>query len=97
MEKVIQEFRIIETDDGFRIEIKGDKEYLREFVMNLDPRQWMRHGPHGGGPWGWDRHGKGSGFRFGPMGARLGFGGPGCCEEEGEEAPRRKRHGEPGV
>ena len=34
MEKIIQEFRIIETDDGFRIEIKGDKEYLRQFVMN---------------------------------------------------------------
>jgi hypothetical protein len=61
MEKVLQEFRIIETDDGFRIEIKGDKEQLREFVMNLDPRQWTEHGPgwwgmrRGVPPWEWHR------------------------------------------
>jgi hypothetical protein len=61
MEKILQEFRIIETDDGFRIEIKGDKEQLREFVMNLDPRRWM-HGEseHGWGP-----------FPFGPGGPRF--------------------------
>jgi hypothetical protein len=32
MEKVINEFRIIETDDGFRIEIKGDKEAIRQML-----------------------------------------------------------------
>jgi hypothetical protein len=58
MEKVIQEFRIIETDDGFRIEIKGDKEQLREFVMGFDPRRWMwrgrgRRGGWGPFAWGW--------------------------------------------
>ncbi|MBN1200726.1 MAG: hypothetical protein JXJ20_02605 [Anaerolineae bacterium] len=86
MEEVIREFRIIETDDGFRIEIKGDKEELRDFVMSLDPRYWM-HGLHKG-----SRRGK-EGFRAGP-GAFFGF-GPGPWdwgEEEGwERSPRRRR------
>lgn len=30
MEKVINEFCVIETDDGFRIEIKRDKEAIRQ-------------------------------------------------------------------
>jgi hypothetical protein len=101
MEKIIQEFRIIETDDGFRIEIKGDKEQLRDFVMNLDPRNW---GHHRGMPWGppppfWGghrgRHGKpgrpGRGFAFGPMGAWFGFGNP--WEEEDDEPDKPKREG----
>jgi hypothetical protein len=25
MEKVVNEFKVVETDDGFRIEIKGDE------------------------------------------------------------------------
>jgi len=29
VENVISEFRIIETDDGYRIEIKGDKEAIK--------------------------------------------------------------------
>ena len=29
-EKVIGEIRFIETDDGFRVEVKGDKERLRQ-------------------------------------------------------------------
>lgn len=29
-DKVIHEFRFIETDDGFRIEFKGDKEKMRK-------------------------------------------------------------------
>jgi hypothetical protein len=40
MEKVINEFRVIETDDGFRIEIKGDKEAIltcpRGLVVHLE-------------------------------------------------------------
>lgn len=90
-EKVLQEFRIIETDDGFRIEIKGNKEELREFVMSLDPRQWMRHGFHRG------HHPHGRGFRFGP-GGFFGFGGPwGWWGEEGEEESPKHKHGhEPG-
>ena len=32
-EKVIQEFQIIETDEGFRIELKGDKDMLRRMLF----------------------------------------------------------------
>jgi hypothetical protein len=102
MEKIIQEFRIIETDDGFRIEIKGDKEELREFVMSLDPRNWPRHkwGPWDG-PWSWQpkrgQRRRGGRFPFGP-GAFFGFGPWGWGDEEDDEGedddpPRRKRKG----
>jgi len=32
-EKVLREFQIIETDEGFRIELKGDKEQLRHMLF----------------------------------------------------------------
>ena len=89
MEKVIQEFRIIETDDGFRIEIKGDKDQLREWVMNLDPRRW---GSHRGPGWGfpffapWMGRGK-RGHGFGP----FSFGGWGWGEPDEDEPPKAKR------
>jgi hypothetical protein len=87
MEKIIQEFRIIETDDGFRIEIKGDKEQLREWVMRLDPRHWGGPGPgmrFAFGPHhGW--HGR-RGRRFGP----FGFGAWWCDEDEEDEAEASK-------
>jgi hypothetical protein len=61
-EKVIHEIRIVETDDGYRIEIKGDKERLREmFGKGAFPFGFGRfghgpfqhHGPRGWGfPWG---------------------------------------------
>lgn len=38
MEKVINEFKIIEMEDGFRIEIKGDKEAIREMLRNCGSR-----------------------------------------------------------
>jgi hypothetical protein len=70
MEKVISEWRIVETDDGFRIEIKGDKEAMRNWLKHFRwgrPRHWARHGmPFG--PW------------HGPFG-RHGF----WCGAEGEE------------
>lgn len=97
MEKVIQEFRIIETDDGFRIEIKGDKDQLREWVMHLDPRNWMHRPPRFGpwdGPWNW-KGGRGKGrheMRFGPFGGWFRFGGPwGWDEDEEDDRPRGKR------
>jgi hypothetical protein len=34
-EKVIHEVRVIETEDGFRIEIKGDKEQIKAFMQRL--------------------------------------------------------------
>lgn len=68
-EKVIHEVRFIETDDGFRIEVKGDKERMRDMgcghgMMGFGPMRFMhrrRHGRHGRrhrhghgfGPWGW--------------------------------------------
>lgn len=57
MEKVINEFRVIETDDGFRIEIKGDKEAIRRMMGNFGPHA----APRGKRPFG-----RGFSFGFGP-------------------------------
>ena len=61
-EKVIHEVRFIETDDGFRIEVKGDKERMRQMgfgpgMMGFGPRM-RHHRRHGQGP------GCGPGFGF---------------------------------
>jgi hypothetical protein len=60
-EKVIHEIRFIETEDGFRIEVKGDKQRMRE--MGFRPRSKRRFRPRG-------RRGRGPGFGpdrgFGP-------------------------------
>ncbi|MBN1994451.1 MAG: hypothetical protein JW953_17265 [Anaerolineae bacterium] len=59
MEKVINEFRVIETDDGFRLEIKGDKEAIREMLHGFGPRFSHHHRRK--------KHpGHGFGFSFGP-------------------------------
>ena len=60
MEKVINEFKVIETDDGFRIEIKGDKEAIRRMMGGFGPRSFRGKKRHFGGP------GPGFGFGFGP-------------------------------
>jgi hypothetical protein len=69
MEKIINEFRVIETDDGFRIEIKGDKEKIRSFISGFGgPRRWRHWGPGGAlhfGPW----MGMKGGFCWGPWNA----------------------------
>lgn len=57
-EKVIGEIRFIETDDGFRVEVKGDKERLRQMGwspgMGFGPgKRFWRKKWHGG------RHGHG--------------------------------------
>ncbi|MEJ2748618.1 MAG: hypothetical protein P8183_12045 [Anaerolineae bacterium] len=55
-EKVLHEVRFIETDDGFRIEVKGDKEKIRRMgfgpglgMMGFGPGMMrrMRHHRHG--------------------------------------------------
>jgi hypothetical protein len=59
MEKVINEFRVIETDDGYRIEIKGDKERLKKMFSGRNHWRKRKHrrgfGPFGfgfmPGPW----------------------------------------------
>ena len=67
MEKIINEFKIIETDDGFRIELKGDKEAIRKMLQGCGP-----HGFFGGGfPFGHDR---GFHFDFDPFAFWCGFG-----------------------
>jgi hypothetical protein len=53
MDKTIQEFKLIETDDGYRIEIKGDKKLLKSFFekgQGMHGRRFMRGfpGPFGG-------------------------------------------------
>lgn len=55
MDDVITEFKVIETEDGFRIEIKGDKEKIKEFMSGF------------GGHRGWKR-GRKKGFFWGPFG-----------------------------
>jgi hypothetical protein len=75
MENIISEFRVIETDDGFRIEIKGDKEKLRPFFTGA--------AFHGAGPW---RHGHGWRGPWGMFG-RMGpwWGSWGFEPEEGDK------------
>ena len=53
-DKIIHEFKIIETEDGFRIEVKGDKERIRQMGFGPFGRFRGRH-RHGPGPRG--RHG----------------------------------------
>ena len=67
-EKIIHEVRFIETDDGFRIEVKGDKERIRKMgfgpgmgfgpFMGCGPgrgrgRKWRHGRKHGHGMGGW--------------------------------------------
>jgi hypothetical protein len=94
-EKVIGEVRFIETEDGFRIEVKGDKERLRE--LGFEPGKGFRHGM-GFGPMGF----RFRGHHHGPWGRRFGFGfrrgwgcGPWGWYEEPEEEPQREGKGEP--
>jgi len=49
-EKVVFELRVIETEDGFRVEVKGDKERLKQEGMeNFMPHFGHRfRGPFGG-------------------------------------------------
>jgi hypothetical protein len=35
MEQVLHELKIIETDDGYRIEIKGDKAKIKQFIERM--------------------------------------------------------------
>jgi hypothetical protein len=78
-EKVIHEVRFIETDDGFRIEVKGDKEAMRQMggpCMGMGPG--MGHGFGRGRRFGRRmRH-----RRFRRMGGRMGGYGPGWWDDE---------------
>lgn len=70
-EKIISEVRVVETDDGFRIEVKGDKERLRAMGFGQEGFPFglgrMGHGPfshHGHGGFGF-RGGRHHGQRWG--------------------------------
>jgi len=57
-EKVLHEVRFIETDDGFRVEVKGDKEQLKKMGMmhfgkkGFGPGMFFGRGPGKRGFWG---------------------------------------------
>ncbi len=75
-EKVIHEVRVVETEDGFRIEIKGDKERLREmgFGKGMFPFPFMFGRMGHGGPFG--HHGHGEHHEHHGHHGRHGFGFP---------------------
>ncbi|MEM7116818.1 MAG: hypothetical protein AAF614_30585 [Chloroflexota bacterium] len=62
-EKVLHEFKLIETEDGFRVEVKGDKEKIKKMGfgrmfgmgMGFGGRRGRRG--HGRGRWRKHRHG----------------------------------------
>lgn len=76
MEKIINEFRVIETDDGFRIEIKGDKEAIRQMLKGFGPHSFFGSG---------SPFGRGFRFNFGPGGFWGGFGSWADWEESSQE------------
>ena len=51
-DKVVYEFRVIKTADGFRVEMKGDKEQMHGFGPHMHPfgrhsdRSWSHWGRH---------------------------------------------------
>ena len=65
-EKLLTEMRFIETDDGYRIEMKGDKENLKKmgfthkgfgpgrFCGRGRGRFWGRGHGYGPPPWAWE-------------------------------------------
>ncbi len=84
-EKVIHEYRIIETDDGYRIEIKGDKERIKKWIEG-GPRHLRRHWMgRGFGPFG---------FGFPGMMHMKGHHGPGDFTTEIEEEDEEKEASE---
>lgn len=79
-EKVVQAIEIIETDEGFRIELKGDKEELRRMIFGGErgdhfnhhyarhfQRELRRGMRHGFGPFG-HQHGHHGQPEFDPRG-----------------------------
>ena len=56
MENVIHECKIIETENGFRIEITRDKDALREMLRGCRPQSFFGNaGPFGRGSGSWFR------------------------------------------
>lgn len=57
MENIISEFKVIETDDGFRIEIKGDKEHLKNFMKEFNSHNKWHRRRRPGPRFGWGVYG----------------------------------------
>jgi hypothetical protein len=87
-EKVIHEVRVVETETGYRIEINGDKERMKEmFGKRGFGGPWGHHGfgPAGfRGPWG-----HGFGRHFARHLRRHAWGPWGWDEEDEEDEPQR--------
>lgn len=106
-EKILFEQRIIETEDGFRIEVTGDKEKIREaglgrlvgMGMGRSPRRRHRkHAKHGRHARGlrhggrrMGRHRWHNGMARGPMGAHHPADGPMEARPEGPPPPPHAR------
>jgi hypothetical protein len=73
VENVISEFRIVETDDGYRIEIKGDKEAIKAVTKGFP----FKHGHRGPDHFFFHRHAKWA----------MGFCGPWTMAEAGQVGP----------
>lgn len=76
MDKVISEFRVIETEDGFRIEVKGDKETMRKMWRATGPFHRHHHRRRERRHWG---------FPFPMPDFFCGWGAGGMWGEEAEE------------
>jgi hypothetical protein len=76
-EKVLYELRVIETEEGIRVEMKGDKERMREMGFGRFMRGFGRHAERGP----WSHHGR----------HWRGFFNPWWCDEpEPDEEPKDK-------
>ena len=62
MDKLISEFRFVETDDGYRIEIKGDKDAMRKMMKGFHGK----HGHYGPGHFFFRRHARRAMAGWGP-------------------------------
>ncbi len=96
-DKILHDIKIIETEDGFTIELKGNKEFLRQWI-DRGGAFLSRFGGRGRGPFG--EHGPfghhhGPFGEHGPFGHHHGpFGGPGPFGPDHE--PFRGPFGGPG-
>ena len=76
---MIKELRVIETDDGYRIEINGDKEAMGKWPKHLKSCGPMAFGMHR------RMRRMHHGMPFGPWGAGFRQHGPWSCCEATEE------------
>ena len=93
-DKILGQISFIETEDGFRVEIKGDKERIRKMGFPPDPDTWR---DMGFGPEQWSKgFSRKRGWHHGPWKHNHsgGFGpwmwGWGFCEDEPKDEVSEK-------